>query len=237
MQTENLFSHSRALDRSPTFRNILFQSAESAFDDLLDPDDADSNQLALRHANRMRASVSPFAVLDPSTHHHLAIQSVFQRAVFYPSRYSDGSYPVWYGCTETITTVYETAYHMIRESVEFKDHPKPIRRQRLVYKVSCNAILIDLTQDKRYYSRLTDTDSYRFTQQIGRRVRTEMHPGLLAPSARHKDGTNVVIFTPSVLSNPILSQHLTYQLDLTSMQVTVFDENDQQEIATIDGKK
>lgn len=240
-ESKDLFKHSKALDSAPAYRNINRRAAEAAFDDLLDPQDSltegDATRLALRQANRVRANVSPFAVLDPAGHYHFAIQSVFQRAAFYPTRYGDGSYPVWYGCLDPLTTIHETAYHMVREALDLRDHPQPLVRQRLIYRVDCTAILIDLSRSRRYHSRLADPDTYTFTQRVGKRVRTENHPGLLVPSARREAGVNLVIFTPAVLSNPELSQHLTYRLEPGSLELCVYDQEGQEAAVPIDGRK
>jgi hypothetical protein len=238
--TQDLFKHSKALDNTPVFRNINLRTGADAFEDLLDPQDADQDSqaplLALRKANQVRSNVSPFAVLDPAMHYNLSIQGVFQRAVLYPTRFGDGSYPVWYGCMEQLTTIYETAFHMIREEIDQKDHNRPIERERLIFKVACTAILIDLTCESLYFPQLTDVSSYSFTQQIGKRVRTEMHPGLLTPSARHRNGTNVALFTPKVLSNPELAEQLVYRLDPVSMRLSVLDKAMHKIVVSIDGR-
>jgi hypothetical protein len=240
-ESNDLFRHSKALDGAPAYRNINRRIAEAAFDDLLDPQDSHTDssatRLALRQANRVRANVSPFAALDPAGHYYFAIQSVFQRAAFYPTRYSDGSYPVWYGCLDPLTTIHETAYHMVREAIDLRDHPRPIVRQRLIYQVACTAILIDVSRSSRYHSRLADPGSYTFTQRVGKRVRTENHPGLLVPSARRQTGINLVIFTPAVLSNPELRQRLTYRLEPASLELCVYDQEAQEAAVRIDGRK
>ncbi|MBW2370720.1 MAG: RES family NAD+ phosphorylase [Deltaproteobacteria bacterium] len=241
MQTEDIFKHAKTFDSTPAYCNINRRAGEEAFDDLLDPEDPDQDTqatgLALRKANQVRTNVGPFAVSDSTTHYILSIQNAFQRAVYYPTRFSDGSYPVWYGCMDQLTTIYETANHMIREEIDLRGHPKAIHRQRLVYKVACTAILIDLGSASRKFPQLIDSSSYSFTQQIGKRVRTEMHPGLLAPSARHQGGVNLVIFTPRVLSSPELVGNLSYQLDPSSMRLTVSDDKNQHTEICIDERK
>jgi len=113
----------------------------------------------------------------------------------------------------------------MKEEIDLGVHSKPVERKRLVYKVSCTAILIDLTREEKSRSRLIDAGNYSFTQQIGKRIRTERHPGLLAPSARHRDGVNLAIFTPRVLSSPELVGSFSYQFDPSLTQVTI-REND-----------
>lgn len=241
MASEDLFTHTQALDGAPAYRNVIQSVAEAAFDDLLDPQDPDQDpgaaRLALRQANRVRANGGSFAALDPAGDFFFAIQSVFQRAAFFPTRYSDGSYTVWYGCQDPLTTIYETGYHMVREALDLRDHPRPIVHRRSVYRVDCTAILMDLSRNGRYYSRLTDPVSYTFTQRVGQRVRGEGHPGLLVPSARHAKGINLVIFTPAVLSNPELRQGLTYRLEPSSLELRVYHREAQEPVLRIDGRR
>jgi hypothetical protein len=225
MATEDLFIYSRAFDNAPVYRNINRRPEESAFDDLLDESNSDAAELALRKANQVRFNTNPFMGPPSGTHYGLAIQNVFQRSVFYPTRYGDGSFPVWYGCMDQLTTMHETAYHMMKEENDLGPHSEPIVRQRLVYKVFCTAILIDLTRTEKKAARLIDAGNYSFTQQIGKRIRTEGHPGLLAPSARHRGGVNFAIFTPRALSSPELVGCFSYQFDPSLTQVTI-REND-----------
>jgi hypothetical protein len=238
VQPHDIIKHLRAFDSSPAFRNVNKRPEETAFNDLLDPqDDPGDAHLALRKANRMRATVHHFAALDPATFYNRAILNVFQRVTFYPSRYGDGSFPVWYGCLDSLTTIHETAFYMIREEMGFKGHPKPIERYRIIYQVACTALLIDLTRETRYLSQLTDPGNYAFTQQIGKRIRSEMHPGLVAPSARHAGGINLVVFTPQILSNPVPAAQLLYRLDPQTMRLTVIDDQTQEPVISIDGSE
>ena len=108
---KELFKHSRALDNKPAFRNINYHPGPDAFDDLLDPGEtpSDAAVLAFQKANRMRTTVSEVAALDQTSLFHIVIQRVFRRAIFYPSRYEDGYFPVWYGYLDPLTTIHETA--------------------------------------------------------------------------------------------------------------------------------
>ena len=75
---------------------------------------------------------------------------------------------------------------------------------------------------------------YHFTQQVGRRMKTEGHPGLLARSARCH-GTTVAIFNPAVLSNPRLAYYLTYAFNPASRTVRV-ERARGEVLAVIDGR-
>lgn len=236
MQSSELYTHAKALDHEPAYRNVNYRSGPDVFDDLLDPDEGsnDAILLAFQKASRMRSNVSPVASLDQTNFYNIAIQGVFQRAILFPTRYGDGSYPVWYGSMALVTTIHETAYHMIREESNLGNHHTFIERKRMIFKVACTAILMDLTRKRRFYPQLADPNNYSFTQQVGKRIRMEQHPGLLAPSARLSGGINLAIFNPTCLSNPELADQLVYQLHPQSLKLTVF--NKDHTLMTIDGR-
>ena len=108
---------------------------------------------------------------------------------------------------------------MIRAELAVEGLAEVIVRERAVYRVKCSAILIDLRGKQESFPKLVAED-YAFTQQIGQRMNTEGHPGLLAPSARYT-GTNVIIFNPDVLSDPRLHCYLTYYLDPRTREIKV----------------
>lgn len=243
MEFNKLFKYIKALENESVFRNINKPLHENAFEDLLDQeDDLLDTQLALEMANDVRLCRYP---QKRTSHYELAINNVFLRSVSFPTRYGDGNFSVWYGSLDQLTTIHETAYHMIRETIALKESQnlmeRLVVRHRIIYKVNCTAIaiLIDLTRDERFFTQLTDPINYSFTQQVGKRVSSGRYPGLLTPSARKKDGTNLAVFTPHILSNPVLSDHLEYQLDIQTMLLKVISKNTQDKELnriSIDGK-
>ena len=60
MQSSELYTHAKALDHEPAYRNVHYRPGPDAFDDLLDPDQSsnDAILLAFQKANRMRSNVS-----------------------------------------------------------------------------------------------------------------------------------------------------------------------------------
>lgn len=129
------------------------------------------------------------------------------------SRYTDGSFGVWYGSRRVETTVAETTYHFARELAgRGQDrHDRPIIRERCVKTAHVDALVFDLCGKERDFPALVASDSYDFTQQVGRAIHEGHHPGLLAPSARRAGGVNVDIFSPKYLRNPRDYCHLTYR--------------------------
>ncbi|MBT8340549.1 MAG: RES family NAD+ phosphorylase [Desulfatitalea sp.] len=237
MKATSLFQRLSTLDSEPAFRNANKRLGKSAFDDLVDPDEKGqaSAQMASREANRMR-SEECLSVVDSTHLYSAAILNVFQRVTNISTRYGDGSFPVWYGCLNSQTTIWETAYHMIREEIGRRGRQGIIERHRTIYEVSCTAILVDLTGEAEHLPKLTTSTNYSFTQQIGRRVKTEGHPGLLAPSARQRDGKNLVVFHPKILSNPKVGRNLIYQFDPEAMRVHVVDAANNKSVMSVDGK-
>jgi RES domain len=136
------------------------------------------------------------------------------------SRYSDGTYGVWYGSDSLETRVSESVYHWyttLLTDAGFTTEEVSIERE--VYLVTCTAALLDLRAVSQTYSALLQATDYTFCQSVGARVQREGHPGLLTQSVRRPQGENMVIFKPQVLSNPRLSCQLTYRLKGTQIAV------------------
>jgi hypothetical protein len=129
------------------------------------------------------------------------------------SRYSDGSFGVWYGSRDLETTVHETVHHFRVELAGhgWDRHERAIVRERRIARAHVDALVFDLCAKARAYPALIDGHDYSFTQAIGHSIHTGRHPGLLAPSARHASGVNVDIFDPAYLSNPRDVCYLTYR--------------------------
>lgn len=130
------------------------------------------------------------------------------------SRYSDGSFGVWYGADSVVASVYETACHwyqgLLLDAEGYSGEAVAIERR--VYNVACAALIFDLRPRVGEFPALLHKTDYAFTQQVGARLRREGHPGLVTPSARFPEGLNYVVFNHAVLSNPRVNCMLTYRL-------------------------
>lgn len=137
----------------------------------------------------------------------------FGQLTFPQSRYSDGSFGVWYGSRSVETTIYETAYHFVRELVGRGQHrhTQPVVRERRVVTASVDALMFDLQDKVTDFPDLVSKDSYELTQQIGRVIHDGHHPGLVSPSARYNGGVNINVFSPEYLSNPKDNCYLKYR--------------------------
>jgi len=216
MLPDHLFTRNFPL-KADLYRNLA-KAPDKPFDDLADDDE--SFDLAEVAINRAQSASAPGREFLDDPVYHLAIGRSFESASSLSTRYGDGTFSVWYGSMNDSTTIFETAYWMIRIERAIGNISQRVTRQRDIYRVHCEAILVDLTVQKEQFVELTGAD-YHFTGQIGRRIQRERHPGLLAPSAREDGGVNAAIFTTRVLSNPRLYQQLQYQLDPKTLIVTV----------------
>lgn len=213
---DQLFANLSLADvHQDVFRNIVsIHVSQDLFDDL-SPDP---------HAWQLAQSVETEVKPHPYLSHMPVIYRPFEdakwlAAIGWPfkhwqaSRFSDGSFGVWYGASSVETTVHETAYHWVTgflKDAGFEN--EPVVAERKVYSVACAAALLDFRQAVPQFPALVHTSDYRFPQEVGARLHREGHPGLLTCSVRHAGGDNYAILNPAVLANPIHHCQLTYRL-------------------------
>ncbi len=201
-------------------RNIVsLRKSTDLFDDLHDKNEL-SSAIAVAAESRVKQHIL-VGQIDRAFYYSTAINYPFETEPYQTTRYSNGSYPSWYGSLNLTTSVYETAYHMLKAELAIEGVNEKIIRERAVYDVHCQAALIDLTNQQKFYAQLTHPTDYTLTQQVGQRIYREGHPGLIAPSARHDKGANVVVFNKQILQNPRLKCYLTYLLDPFKKEITV----------------
>jgi hypothetical protein len=154
-------------------------------------------------------------------------ESQWDNAIQYPfnqwtkSRFSNGSYGVWYGADTIQTSIYETAYHWYYGLLKDAGFDKVgMIAQRRVYLVHCDAALINLKEKVLSHPQITDPNDYNYCQSIGSRLSYEGHPGLLSRSVRNISGETYAIFQPKVLSAPRILAYFTYEVSHKGIQVS-----------------
>lgn len=213
----SLFAHTQLADiHRDVVRNIVsLRESQDLFDDLTD----DPAEWLL--AQKVEDEVKPplYASRTPLIDRPFedaqwfnAIQWPFKH--WQTSRFSDGSFGVWYGSESVETTVYESAYHWYRGLLSDAGFEQmAVIAERKVYWVACNAALLDFRQVSDAQPELLHPSDYTFCQAVGARIHREGHPGLLTQSVRRPAGENLAIFNPAVLSNPRHNCQLTYRLE------------------------
>jgi len=218
---KTLFDKTADFDGQP-YRNVTsLRESEDLFDDLNDGDEGASAIAAEAEMRVKDHLIDRFPENFYRSFHYTRsiIDYPFKSEPYLFTRFGDGTYGIWYGSLEMKTTVFETGFHMIKAELAVEGLDEVVVRERAVYRVRCRAILIDLRGKQKSFPKLL-ADDYGFTQQIGRRMNKEGHPGILVPSARIK-GTNLVIFNPDVLSDPRLHCYLTYFFDPLTLNIRV----------------
>jgi hypothetical protein len=226
---QGLFDKNYVID-ADIKRNITsLIKSEDLFDDLYAKNDHKAKNIAIAIESRIKKAPTDF--ISRGFLYTTSIEYPFKTENYHSTRYGDGSYPCWYGSLTEITTIYETAYHNLIDVIGTEGIQTIIIRERALYNIHCKGILIDLSKQKNKYKDLL-ADDYIFTQSIGKRIYQEGHPGLLAPSARDKNGTNVVIFNKNILSNPRQYCNLRYFIDPIKKSVRV-EKQPEKELLTI----
>ena len=214
---DQLFSHLTLTDiHCNVIRNIVsLRSSQNLFDDLT----SSPAEWALAQQVEDEVKPPPYQSKSPVIHRPFEDAEWFN-AIRWPfkhwqtSRFSDGSFGVWYGSDTVETSVYETAYHWFNGFLTDAGFDKgQVIGERKVYKVACDAALVDLRPLTITHPALIHKTDYRTTQSVGARLHREGHPGLLTASARHAAGQNYVVLNADVLSSPRHHCHLTYRFD------------------------
>ncbi|MFA7349604.1 MAG: RES family NAD+ phosphorylase [Methylotenera sp.] len=203
-------------------RNIVsLRVSEDLFDDLTDDPEAWQAAQLLEMETKPKLFNSHQPIIDRPFE-----EAEWNTAIGYPfqnssqSRFSDGSFGVWYGAESIETTVYETAYHWQKILLDDAGFNKPgVEIERRIYMVQCDSLLIDLRPQIKTHPEIIHASDYTATHAIGSKLHREGHPGLITKSARICRGDVYAIFTPNVLSNPVHSCYLTYRTTATGVQV------------------
>mgnify|MGYP000005626521 CR=1 FL=1 len=213
----SIINHIRLADvQQDLVRNIVsIRSSQDLFDDLSnDP----AHWVAAQHtemqfkpphySNHSPVVNRPFEEAEWAS----AIQWPFNN--WQKSRFSNGTFGVWYGASTLETTVHETVhhwYHGLLSAAGFEN--ETVVAERKLYNVACHAGLLDLRPLATRFSDLLHDTDYSAAQALGARLHREGHPGLISPSVRDPSGESFVVLTPAVLSKPRAICYLTYRLE------------------------
>jgi len=126
------------------------------------------------------------------------------------SRFSDGSFGVYYASNTLTTSVEETRYH--RERFMHATRQPEMELDMRVYTADLNGELHDIRplNDNQPIYHPAD---YARAQEFGRKLREEQSWGIVYNSVRHQAGECVAVFRPRILSNCRQERHLCYVWD------------------------
>jgi len=137
----------------------------------------------------------------------------------YITRFSDGSFPVFYSALEMETAEAETC-HWFRKIVGKPNTPRT--GYYLCFRCDFDGLVKDLRSKHMEWVELTDED-YEFCNKLGAEAVQLDLDALLSPSARKADGTCVPVFTRTSISNPQAVTHVavTYDPSTDNVQLEV----------------
>lgn len=126
------------------------------------------------------------------------------------SRFSDGSYGVYYAAREIETAIAETIHHF---EAFARDSGDPVRTEEMrVIVGSIDHQLEDIgALPAQESAAILDPDSYAASQAYAARLRAEGSPGLVYPSDRRQGGECVAAFKPGAVTIPRQERHLQYR--------------------------
>jgi len=124
------------------------------------------------------------------------------------SRFSDGSYGVFYCARKRDTAIAETHHHATLFMAATRE--PSMRLQMRLLTVEASGKVTDLRQASEAEPRIVDPDDYAYPQSIGRTLRAEGARGILYPSVRHPGGECLAAFRTTLLKNCVHAAYLEY---------------------------
>jgi RES domain len=191
------------------------------FDRVANPDDLDAVfELEAMTNDRLREEAGLLALVPredrvsgPGT---TPIMAAFTHLNPEGSRFSDGSFGVYY-CSQRLETALAEARHH-QERFLRRTREGPLRLELRLYLADLDARLIDV----RKFPDCHRPDDYGPSQQLGTALRVRGRDGVLYRSVRHDEGLCAAVFRPRVLHDCRQSKHYAFHFDGSS--VTAIDE-------------
>jgi hypothetical protein len=133
-----------------------------------------------------------------------------------PTRFSDGSFGVYYAAFSEETCVREIAHHL-SEFYRATDEPD-LEPDYEFWKSKVVLPLLDIRSISGH-SLYLNAQSYRESQVFGFSIRSK-HPGLIYPSVRDEAGLCVALFTPLASSNPRKGKTIKFNWNSKTKRIT-----------------
>jgi RES domain-containing protein len=124
------------------------------------------------------------------------------------SRFSDGSWGVFYAAHSVATAVEETVYHRQQFLAATAEPACDIEMR--CYRTAITGKLHDLRGG---WPQEHSPDSYAASQTLARELRQRDSNGVVYDSARHPGGECVAVFYPDLIAPCVQSEHLIYRWD------------------------
>lgn len=128
------------------------------------------------------------------------------------SRFSDGSYGVYYAARDLETAIRETAHHFARVARDSGDPPRYEDMRALIGTIASRfADVAALPAARR--TKILDPDDYAASRAFAAPLRDAGANGILYPSVRHAGGQCVAAFRPKAVGVPVPGPAIKYHFD------------------------
>ncbi len=127
------------------------------------------------------------------------------------SRFSDGSYGVYYAAREMETAIAESAFHRARFLARTEEPPGEIDLR--TYLADIRADFVDLRGVVKGKAALLNPDSYAASQAYGNARRSEGAGGIVYESVRRAGGQCVAVFRPKLVGPCRQGPHVCFIWD------------------------
>lgn len=187
----------------------------SLFEKVADPADLDAVfYLESLTNDRLRNEVGDLNLVPPEERVSGPGTSVIMAAFTHlnpqGSRFSDGSYGVFYAAQELNTAITESVFH--RENFLRLTQQDPMEVDMRVYQIDLHGLLHDICKQTQLTA-IYHPQDYSCSQQLSRELRSQGLDGIQYDSVRCEGGVNAAIFRPKLIQNCRQERHLCYVWD------------------------
>ncbi|MEQ9199046.1 MAG: RES family NAD+ phosphorylase, partial [Rhodospirillales bacterium] len=180
------------------------------FERVADPDDLEAVfEIESLTNPRLRAEVGEIRLVDPddriSGPGTSTIMAAFTHLNPQGSRFTDGTFGVFYAGHELQTAISETVYH--RQKFMLATRQNRLELDMRVYLVDLSGTLHNLRGQRDEFPSVYDSDDYSAGMRLATRLRAEGSFGIVYDSVRNPGGECAAVFRPPVLSNCRQGQH------------------------------
>lgn len=186
------------------------------FERVTDPDDLEAIFIVESMTNpRLRDEAGDIRLVPPEERIAGPVASIVMAAFTHlnpeGSRFSDGTFGVFYAANDLETAIAETKYH--RERFMRATDQGRMELDMRVYIVDLAGALHDLRGQKAAFPLVYHNDNYAAGQHLGATLRKAGSNGIAYDSVRRAGGECAAVFRPRLLSNCRQERHLCYVWD------------------------
>lgn len=183
------------------------------FEQVADAEDfALLHELEMRTNPRLRDEIGDIVLVPPEDRVYGPgagyIMAAFTHLNPEDSRFSNGSYGVFYAGKTVDTAIHETRFHRTQFLLHTQQPAQELDMRVLCAKLS--AEMHTIAGMKESMPEIYAVDSYTHSQEMAKQLRDQGSNGIVYDSVRHEGGTCYAVLRPKALSECTQAQHLCY---------------------------